>query len=224
MSSHNHTHDDQDFDITLTVGSVIAITPDEDPASFAEERETISMVQDVLRAEGVVVDLLRNPGFVLWEGGIRRWGDLYRLRQIAVYLENGEDVAPLLKRAPSAEEDVDPLLAEVFGDERPTQFPHLIKHLGESGYYLPVDFATPVWIEHDDALEDDEIADEDEDDIEPDLISFGSSSALQRELYTIGELLNQLKVPATHPVVRCLQALQEAATMSVQNDLPIVIW
>ncbi len=223
MSNHNHAMDDQDFEITLVVGSLFTSTPQEDPEEFAEERENISQLQDVLREQGVVVDLLSNPGLVLWEGGIRSYGDLYRLRQIAAHLEQGNEIASLLKRKPDADEKVDPVLAAIFSEEMPTQYPHLIKHTGENGYYIPVEFANPIWIEEED--EDEAAAFDDEDDeYTGEIIAFGSSSALQRELHTLQGYLQQLNVPVAHPVMRCLIALRTAADLSVKNGLPIVVW
>lgn len=226
MSNHNHAMDDQDFEITLVVGSLFTSTPQEDPEEFAEERENISQLQDVLREQGVVVDLLSNPGLVLWEGGIRSYGDLYRLRQIAAHLEQGNknEIDSLLKRKPSADEEVDPVLATIFSEEMPTQYPHLIKHTGENGYYIPVEFANPIWIEEED--EDEAAAfDEEDDEYTGEIIAFGSSSALQRELHMLQGYLQQTSnIPATHPVMRCLQALRTAADLSVKNGLPIVVW
>lgn len=224
VSNHNHATDDQDFEITLVVGSLFTSTPQEDPEEFAEERENLSQLQDVLREQGVVVDLLSNPGLVLWEGGIRSYGDLYRLRQIAAHLEQGTEIASLLKRKPDADEEVDPVLAAIFSEEMPTQFPHLIKHTGENGYYIPVEFANPIWIEEEEEEDEEAAFDAEDDEYTGEIIAFGSSSALQRELHMLQGYLQQFNVPANHPVMRCLQALRTAADLSVQNGLPIVVW
>jgi hypothetical protein len=60
--------------------------------------------------EGVVIDLMTNPGVQIWEGGIRRYGDLYRLSQAAAYIEQGMDITPLLNKKFTEEEDLDPIL------------------------------------------------------------------------------------------------------------------
>lgn len=215
MSNHL---DNQDYEISLVVGSIFTFTPEEDRAAFEEEREWISELQDNLRESGVVVDLLANPGVSIWEGGISSYGDLYRLRQVAAYIENGQDITSLLSTKVTEDEDVDPLLVQIFSDELETQFPHLIKHQGDSGYYLPVDFAEPIWIVGEDEM--DEIIEEDDEEI----FAFGSSPALQRELHQLSMILNQMRIPTRHPVMRCLEAFREAINVSVQNDLPLIIW
>jgi hypothetical protein len=115
------------------------------------------------------------------------------------------------------------VLAAIFSEEMPTQFPHLIKHTGENGYYIPVEFANPIWIEEEEEGDDDDTVD-DEDEYTGEIIAFGSSSALQRELHMLQGYLQQFNVPVAHPVMRCLQALRTAADLSVQNGLPIVVW
>lgn len=219
MSNHI---DDQDYEISFVVGSIFTFTPEEDRAAFEEERDWVSELQDNLRESGVVVDLLANPGTTIWEGGVSSYGDLYRLRQVAAYIENGQDITPLLSTKVTEDEEVDPLLARIFSEELETQFPHLIKHQGDSGYYLPVDFADPIWIVGED-YNMDEIMEQDWDEDE-EIFAFGSSTALQRELHQLSMILNQMRVPARHPVMRCLEAFREAVSISVQNDLPLIIW
>ncbi len=219
MSNHI---DDQDYEISLTVGSVLAVTPQEDRDAFEEEREKLSQIQDILRESGVVVDLLANPGAEIWEGGIKSYGHIYRLRQIAAYVERGRDISQLLvKTDVDIDEDIDPLLAAIFADEESTQYPHLITHPGDRGYYLPIEFSNPIWIE-DEAYMDEVTGDDWEDDEA--IIAFGSSTALQRELHTLSMILNQLRVSSRNPVMQCLNTLREAVSISVQNDLPLIIW
>ena len=213
---------DRMTELDLVVGSMFTTRPEEDRELFDDEREWLSDIQDLLREEGVEVDLLSRPGVEIWEGGIERFMDLYQLRQIAAYLELDHDIAPLLKDGPPSDGDPDPLLAAIWDGEQPTRFPHLINHQADGGYYLPVDFAEPIWLE---AEEEPTEADDDEDveDDEP-FISFGSSVGLQRELAELAGMLQQAGVPSQSAAARCLQVMRTAADQSVANGLPIIVW
>jgi hypothetical protein len=204
-------------ELDLVVGSMFTSRPEEDRELFEDEREWLSDIQDLLREEGVEVDLLSRPGVELWEGGIERFMDLYQLRQLAAYLEQGRDVAPLLQASPPSDGEPDPLLVAIWDGEQPTRFPHLINHQADGGYYLPVEFPEPIW------LEADEEEDNGEESEEP-FISFGSSVGLQRELVDLAELLQQAGVPSSSAPFRCLLVLREAADQSIANDLPIIVW
>jgi hypothetical protein len=204
-------------ELDLLVGSMFTTRPEEDRDLYEEEREWLSDIQDLLREEGVEVDLLSRPGVELWEGGIEHFMDLYRLRQLAAYLERGHDIGPVLKQAAPVDTEPDPVLAAIWDDEEQTRFPHLINHQADGGYYLPVDFGAPIWLEFD----------RDEDEFEgPDepFVSFGSSIGLQRELIELEDLLRQANVPHKSAPYRCLTVLREAADQSVANDLPIIVW
>jgi len=209
---------DRITELDLVVGSMFTTSPDEDRDLFEDEREWLSDIQDLLREEGVEVDLLSRPGVEIWEGGIDRFMDLYQLRQMAAHLEQDRDIAPLLKAGPPSDGDPDPLLAAIWDGEQQTRFPHLINHQADGGYYLPVDFAEPIWLEAD----DEEPAEEDEED-EP-YISFGSSVGLQRELAELADRLQQAGVSSQSAVVRCLQVMRTAADQSIANELPIIVW
>jgi hypothetical protein len=214
---------DRMTELDLVVGSMFTTRPEEDRDLYEDEREWLSDIQDLLREEGVEVDLLSRPGVEIWEGGIERFMDLYQLRQIAAYLEQDRDIAPLLNAGPPSDGDPDPLLVAIWDGEQPTRFPHLINHQADGGYYLPVDFAEPIWLEaEDDHSAEEEDADDDEDD-EP-FISFGSSVGLQRELAELAGLLQQANVPSQSPVARCLLVMRTAADQSVANELPIIVW
>ncbi|MEO7913320.1 MAG: hypothetical protein ABIV47_27030 [Roseiflexaceae bacterium] len=212
---------DRMTELDLVVGSMFTTRPEEDRELYEDEREWLSDIQDLLREEGVEVDLLSRPGVELWEGGIERFMDLYQLRQIAAYLELDHDIAPLLKDGPPVDGDPDPLLVAIWDGEQPTRFPHLINHQADGGYYLPVDFAEPIWLE----AEEEEPADDEEDaeDDEP-FISFGSSVGLQRELVELASMLQQAGVPAQSAAARCLLVMRAAADQSVANELPIIVW
>src|SRR5918997_1714702 len=83
-------------ELDMVVGSMITTRPDEDREAYEEEREWLQDVQDLLREEGVEVDLLSQPGTEVWEGGIRSFYDLYQLRRLAAHLERGDDIQMLL--------------------------------------------------------------------------------------------------------------------------------
>ncbi len=205
-------------ELDLLVGSIFTTRPDEDRELFEEEREWLSDIQDLLREEGVEVDLLSRPGVEIWEGGIEHFMDLYQLRLLAAYLERGRDITPILDPNAELESEPDPLLAAIWDGEEPTRFPHLINHQADGGYYLPVEFAEPIWLEFD----QEEPSDGEE--LQEPVVSFGSSIALQRELVELEELLRQARVPEQSAPFRCLRVLREAADQSVATDLPIIIW
>ena len=52
----------QATELDLLVGSMFNTLPEEDRAQYEEEREWLSDIQDLLREEGVEVDLLSRPG------------------------------------------------------------------------------------------------------------------------------------------------------------------
>ena len=205
-------------ELDLLVGSMFTTRPEEDRELFEEEREWLSDIQDWLREEGIEVDLLSRPGVEIWEGGIERFMDLYQLRRMAAYLEQGRDLAPILKEHISDESELDPALTAIWDGERETRFPQLINHQPDGGYYLPVDFAEPIW------LANGEEEDVDEEEWEDSVVSFGSSVALQRELAELENMFQQSKVPAKSGAYRCLKVLREAADQSIANDLPIIVW
>jgi hypothetical protein len=210
-------------ELDLVVGSMITSRPDEDRRAFEEERDWLQDVQDLLREEGVEIDLLSQPGTEVWEGGIRSFYDLYQLRRLAAHLERGDDIRMLLGETSVNGEDVDDVLADIWNDDVETRFPHLIKHQGDGGYYLPVAFAEPIWIEYSEDDDDDEDEDADGLSLEDNTVSFGSSVALLRELSEIEDLLNQANVPMGGPR-QALQVLKTAAEQSVNHSLPIILW
>ena len=204
-------------ELDLVVGSMITTRPDEDREQYEEEREWLQDVQDLLREEGVEIDLLSQPGTEVWEGGIRSFYDLYQLRRLAAHLERGNDVGSLLSGPAADGEDVDELLADIWDEEAQTRFPHLIKHRGDGGYYLPIEFPEPIWVEYGDGDDEDEGLEQDN------TVSFGSSVALLRELNEVEGLFQRNNVPAGGPR-EALQVLKTAAEQSVNNGLPIILW
>lgn len=206
-------------ELDLLVGSIFTTRPEEDRDLFEEEREWLSDIQDLLREEGIEADLLSRPGVEIWEGGIEHFMDLYQLRLIAAYLENDRDIAPILDPNTDLETEPDPLLAAIWEDEQPTRFPHLINHQADGGYYLPVDFREPVWLEF-----EEEASDNGEEEVEEPVVSFGSSVGLQRELVELQGMLQQANISEKSAPYRCLVVLRQAADQSVANDLPIIVW
>jgi hypothetical protein len=93
----------------------------------------------------------------------------------------------------------------------------LIKHQVDGGYYLPADFAEPIWADNGEAPEDDEMLEEDT------AVSFGSSVGLMRELTEVEELLRRANV-AQGGAYQALQVLKTAAQQSVETGLPIILW
>ena len=196
---------DRMTELDLVVGSMFTTRPEEDRDLFEDEREWLSDIQDLLREEGVEVDLLSRPGVEIWEGGIDRFMDLYQLRQIAAYLEQDRDIAPLLKAGPPSDGDPDPLLVAIWDGEQPTRFPHLINHQADGGYYLPVDFAEPIWLE----AEDDEPAED-----ERDTRTMSHSSALALRLASSASWSSWLACsskPASHRRARSPAACRSCA-------------
>lgn len=208
-------------ELDLLVGSMFTTRPDEDRDVYDEEREWLSDIQDLLREEGVEVDLLSRPGVEIWEGGIERFRDLYVLRLLAAHLEQGNDISSMISDNDELGDEPDPLLAAIWEGERTSRFSNLINHQAEGGYYLPADFAEPIWIEFDDDMDADQ---EDDEEGADSVVSFGSSIGLQRELVELEQLLVQANVSLESAPFRCLKTLRTAADQSVSNDLPIIVW
>ena len=205
-------------ELDLVVGSMITTTPEEDRDAYEEEREWLQDVQDLLREEGIELDLLAQPGTEVWEGGMESFYDLYQLRRLAAHLERGDNINGLLRDESPDGEDVDNLLADIWDDEVQTRFPHLIKHQGDGGYYLPADFAEPIWVDY-----GEEEDDEDESMNEDTAVSFGSSVGLMRELTEVEQLFQQANLPPGGPR-NALEVLRTAAQQSIDNGLPIILW
>jgi len=199
-------------ELDLVVGSMITVRPDEDRAAFEEEHDLVSEIQDQLRQHGIAMDLLAQPGTEVWEGGIESAGALYQLSRLATRLEQDDDISPVLEDGPVVYDELDRAVTDVWDDMANTRFPHLVNLQGIYSYYLPVDFATPIWL----PMESENGAEEE--------AFFGSSVRLQQELTTLREMLNEAGVPVQSEAFRCLNVLHDAATQSVNNSLPIIVW
>lgn len=203
-------------ELDVLVGSIFTANPDQDRELFEVEREWLASIQDTLRNEGIEADLLTRPGVAVWEGEIARFLDLYHLRLAAAWLETGQDIEPLRPLDVDLGDEPDPVLVAIWKGEQPTRFPHLINHRGDGGYYLPVDFSEPIWLDFGEEEEEPGTSDE--------VTTFGSSVALQRELADLEAMLQAANFPVRHPITECLRVLRQAADHSVASDLPIVIW
>ncbi|PDW01212.1 hypothetical protein [Candidatus Viridilinea mediisalina] len=206
------THSDQPTELDLAVGAMITVRPDEDQEAYNEQRESISIVQDQLREEGIDVDLLALPGTQIWEGGLENMGALYQLSRLAVHLEREDDLAQVIEDGPVIYDELDPVLTDVWDELTQTRFAHLVNLQGIDSYYLPADFAKPLWM----PFENEEG--------EEDSAFFGSAYALQREIAELGPLLLDAGVKHNSEAYRCLELLREAATQSVNNGLPVIVW
>jgi hypothetical protein len=206
-------------ELDLVVGSLFSTSPEEDRGQFEKEREWIYDIQDLLSEEGIEVDLLSRPGVEIWEGEIERYADLYQLRLLAAYLENGLDIKPIMRLDLDLEDEPDPLLGSIWDGEQKTRFTHLIHQQPNIVYYLPVDFDHPIW-----PPEFDESDDELDDEMAAAACSFGSSPGLQRELVDLENLLQQAGIKENSRPYRCLKALRAGADQSVANDLPLILW
>lgn len=212
---------EQFSELDLVVGSMITVSPDEGSKAYEEEVEWVSDVQELLKEQGVDVDLLSRPGVEVWEGGIQSFYDLYQLRRLAAHLETGNIISFDELEKKDEGEDVDNLLAAIWDEESSTKFPHLIKHQGDGGYYLPASFPAslpePIWIDYSDEEEEAELLEE-----EP-AFSFGSSIELLNELTEIEQLAAKSAIPQGRWHT-ALITLQTACQQSIQHKLPIILW
>ena len=203
---------DQPTELDLAVGSMITVRPDEDRAAYDEEYESVSLVQDHLRDEGIDVDLLAMPGTQVWEGGLPNMGALYQLSRLAVHLERGDDLGEVIEDGPVIYDELDRVVTDIWDELTQTRFSHLVNLQGINSYFLPVDFALPVWLpfENEDGEEDNAF--------------FGSAYALQRELAELAPSLIAAGVSHQAEAYRCLELLREATDQSVSSGLPIIVW
>lgn len=212
MSDGMPTHE-----LDLVVGSMITVIPEDDRAMYEEEKSWVEDVQDLLREEGIEVDLVSMPGSEVWDGGIATFADLYNLRRLAAHAEKGNDLNSL-SAADDEDDEVDPLLADIWEGVEQTKFVHLINHQGEGGYYLPVDFEEPIWLSYEGEEE------EGDDWNDEDVVSFGSSPALIRELTELEGRLDGVQSELARGAVQALRTMREAAQKSVEHSMPLILW
>jgi hypothetical protein len=199
-------------ELDLVVGSLVRVRPDEDREAFEEEHEMVSLVQDQLHEQGIMVDLLAQPGVEVWENGIETVGALYQLSRLATHLEQGNDISDVLADGPVLYDELDRAVTDVWDDLVPTQFSHLVHLQGINSYYLPADFAQPLWLPF-----ENEEGEEDE-------AFFGSSVRLQRELSDLREMFQKANISPNSDAHRCLDVLHEAASQSLRHNLPVIVW
>jgi len=212
MSDGMPTHE-----LDLVVGSMITVSPEDDRAMYEEEKSWVEDVQDLLREEGIEVDLVSMPGSEVWDGGIATFADLYNLRRLAAHAEKGNDLNSL-SAADDDDDEVDPLLADIWEGVEQTKFVHLINHQGEGGYYLPVDFEEPIWLSYEGEEE------EGDDWNDEDVVSFGSSPALIRELTELEGRLGGVQSELARGAAQALRTMREAAQKSVEHSMPLILW
>ncbi|HYF65066.1 MAG TPA: hypothetical protein VD886_19730 [Herpetosiphonaceae bacterium] len=184
---------------------------------YEEEKSWVEDVQDLLREEGIEVDLVSMPGSEVWDGGIATFADLYNLRRLAAHAEKGNDLNSL-SAADDDDDEVDPLLADIWEGVEQTKFVHLINHQGEGGYYLPVDFEEPIWLSYEGEEE------EGDDWNDEDVVSFGSSPALIRELTELEGRLGGVQSELARGAAQALRTMREAAQKSVEHSMPLILW
>ena len=212
MSDGMPTHE-----LDLVVGSMITVSPEDDRAMYEEEKSWVEDVQDLLREEGIEVDLVSMPGSEVWDGGISTFADLYNLRRLAAHAEKGNDLSSL-SAADDDDDEVDPLLADIWEGVEQTKYVHLINHQGEGGYYLPVDFEEPIWLSYEGEEE------EGDDWNDEDVVSFGSSPALIRELTELEGRLGGVQSDLARGAAQALRTMREAAQKSVEHSMPLILW
>jgi hypothetical protein len=212
MSDGMPTHE-----LDLVVGSMITVSPEDDRAMYEEEKSWVEDVQDLLREEGIEVDLVSMPGSEVWDGGIATFADLYNLRRLAAHAEKGNDLNSL-SAADDDDDEVDPLLADIWEGVEQTKYVHLINHQGEGGYYLPVDFEEPIWLSYEGEEE------EGDDWNDEDVVSFGSSPALIRELTELEGRLGGVQSDLARGASQALRTMREAAQKSVEHSMPLILW
>jgi hypothetical protein len=212
MSDGMPTHE-----LDLVVGSMITVSPEDDRAMYEEEKSWVEDVQDLLREEGIEVDLVSMPGSEVWDGGIATFADLYNLRRLAAHAEKGNDLNSL-SAADDDDDEVDPLLADIWEGVEQTKYVHLINHQGEGGYYLPVDFEEPIWLSYEGEEE------EGDDWNDEDVVSFGSSPALIRELTELEGRLGGVQSDLARGAAQALRTMREAAQKSVEHSMPLILW
>lgn len=199
-------------ELELVVGSLITVREDANRKQYKKERDIAVQVQQQLAAAGVEVDLVRGAGQELWHGGIETMGALYQLSRLAVHLEKNRNIAGVVSDGPVLPKTLDSAITDVWRGKKVSEFPHLVFLKGINSHYLPVDFKAPLWLpfkNEEDKLEE---------------AFFGSSIRLEQELLALTPLLQQAQVSSDADAYRCLETLCEAASRSIQAQMPIVIW
>jgi hypothetical protein len=196
----------------LAVGSLLQHTPDESPGEYEDERERLTDMMAWLAEEGVEMDLLADPGRQVWEGEIADFAHIYHLRVLAAHVGAGRDIGKLKLARLQRTEEPDPLLSEIWQGDVTSPYDHLINHSLTDGFYLPVDFESPIWAQGSD------------DGDEESIVSFGSAVALERELRELKAALDAEHLSARHPAYVALLTFEAAARNSVAHRLPVSIW
>jgi hypothetical protein len=203
---------EESSELELVVASMVGVDPAEDSDAHREELESVSFLQQQLRGEGVIVDLLTKPGTEVWSATIPDIGAVYQLARLARYVELGRSVDTVLAEGPELSDDLDPVITDVWDEISTTRFPQLVNLQGINTYYLPVDFDGPVFMGFTD------------EDGEEDTATFGSSARLLAELDALEPVLREAGVAPDSDAHEVLTLLREAARQSIANDLPVIAW
>lgn len=185
------------LDICLdTLKSYLVYLSEDDIADFPEEYENqicsynnlIEIVKKELRAQ-TFKDVEFNEIKVIKPDDIKdvesldirvgAYNEIHHLKRYAAYIQEFYKAPEEPFKARLAVND--PILEKVIEQERQL-FPHLMDHSDSDGFYIPVDFPTPLWVSPD------EIGKTDGDDF-IDMISIGSSLRLKEELLEINKFL-----------------------------------
>ena len=136
--------------LSISVG-LLADLYHNDAEGFEYHREGFARLTRALAVEGIdwrEPDAVTLPAAHEYSAGFP-YGYLTRLRRIYVLARNGEPITPAAEiGTPRYERDL-----EQIDDETAMLDSHLLCHADDSGYYLPLDFADPLFLPRDLELE-----------------------------------------------------------------------
>lgn len=118
---------------------------------------------------------IKDPADIVADGHrVGAYSDLHLLRGLALAQEQSN-----LDRKDLSEEDLGAVAEAFYAQERKaTQFPNLINHPDDSGYYVPFELPEPMVVSGMPAGYDEKLS-----------VTFGSSAGLLKELERINEVL-----------------------------------
>lgn len=204
-------------ELDLLVGSLITVQPTANNEQYQKEHAIVAAMQSQLHNARITCDLLSAPGSIFWRGKIVNLGQVYQLARLAVRLEQEVTLAPVLKDGAVLSDEIDPFIGKVWKhpqskDGPATAFPQIVYLQGIYSYYLPVDFAQPVWLPmktHQKQLQD---------------VFFGSSVQLLTQTQQLSAMLQKAQVPADTGALQCLEALKQGAEESMAAGHPLIVW
>ena len=136
--------------LSISVG-LLADLHRNDAEGFEYHREAFAQLARALAGEGIdwhEPDALELPDAHAYSAGFP-YGYLTRLRRIYVLSKSGEPITPAAEiGTPRYKDDLERI------DDETTMFAsHLLCHADDSGYYLPLDFADPLFLSRELELE-----------------------------------------------------------------------